>query len=184
MNFEDKLSAIRSEAVKNIEGRADRLLDIRNEHIGTPVAEFIERIIGWFNDSEKRLLLYQIGEYIFWDDEFNFLKKLCQFVSHEMLDDGCFIVKWMKPDYDYIDHEINGKVLKLPNAVYVDGRIRLKETDKDDPEGRPEIHYGGDFGTQDASVLLEAMDILDQRYLERHNRMISLQNRIKDLRKT
>ena len=183
MNFEDKLSAIRSDAVKNIEETEDRLLDIHNEHIGTPIAEFIERIIGWFNDPQKRLLGYQIGEYIFWDDEFNFLKKLCQFVSHEMLDDGSFVVKWMKPDYDYEEHEIKGKVLKLPTAVYVNGRMRTKETNKDDPDGRPEIHYGGDYGTQDASVLLEAMDILEQRDLERHNRMIDLQNRLKDLRK-
>jgi hypothetical protein len=82
-----------------------------------------------------------------------FMGSFGSFVGNCLLDDSSFKIEWRKPD-------LNGYSLKwLPN-----GEFQTIVTTKDDPKGKPLlVRSSDDDGETDVALIMEAMDILEER---------------------
>lgn len=124
------------------------------------ITSFVNRFFEWARDKEKGILLWEMfdepGTISIRPKEI--FSSLHSFVANCLLDDSCFIVEYEKPVYnkDY-------KLIWLPG-----GGFKKEKTTKDDPNGKPVVRRGNDDnGTQNVDLLLEAMDIMEQRDKQR-----------------
>lgn len=157
MTTRDSLDELFSAARLRIEHdryQIECLLDEEGE-----VSAFVRRVLAWATDKEKSQLLWEFAHNVF-DSAWSvgFLEALNSFVRNELLDDSSFRIKWMKLQVD------NNGQLVWSNT---ERGWALVETTKDDPDGRPTLFADpSGEGSQQVELLMEAMDILEEREAE------------------
>jgi len=131
-------------------------------HPGDLIPVFVARVLEWQADPEKKQLVYEMFRKAFSYNSLTFFGSLNGFVGNCLLDDSYFQIEWRKPDY------MKGFRLQwLPGGDY-----KTKLTTKEDPKGRPEVIWSkDDNGTQRVELLLEAMDILEERTAQHQKEM-------------
>lgn len=106
---------------------------------------FVERVIEWMGDKDKRHLLYELFNKVFSVDPVGFMLEFGSFASHDLLDDGSFSIVWEKLTW-------NGTI----------------ESTEEDLDASPIVIRGYDEGTQDISKLMKAMDRKEEEVIKRH----------------
>jgi hypothetical protein len=136
------------------------------------VNAFLQKILEWKykKGSTHSQLVWEIFHHaIEIEDEKCFFGSLNSFVSNCLLDDSYFAIEWRKPDYLYKTEVYGGIEVQAPELQWLPGgEIKTMLTTKDDPKGKPVVVWAhDDNGTQDAKLLIEAMDIAEERAIQR-----------------
>lgn len=142
----------------DIQRQYDRLNGTLNEHAGTPIGDFCNRVLSWRVDKARSQWLWELFHEAM--DSFN------AFVVNALLDDAAFRIEWRKNVVDEL-----GKLEWLPG-----GNIKTVLVDKSDPGAQPVVLYDND-GTQNVSLLMEAMD---HKEWENEQRILS-ERKLKEL---
>ena len=126
------------------------------------LADRIARCLAWYADEHDLLWAFGCHVGINPIDPCHFLENLRSFAVNALLDDGSFLICWQK--YDMDGYSATGDLNRVPCAA-------------DDPEGEPYVVYSTD-GSQDATLLLAAMDTLKSRRKERDRAMVAFEARM------
>lgn len=130
-------------------------------HPGGLIPVFVARVLEWQADPEKKQLVYEMFRKAFSYEYLTFFGSLNSFVGNCLLDDSYFQIEWRKPELK--DFQLQW----LPG-----GDFKTELTTKEDPNGHPEVIWSkDDNGTQKVELLLEAMDILEERTAQRQKEM-------------
>lgn len=144
------------------------------------VTHFVQKLLEW--NTDRRSMRSQLAWEIFHkaisiEDELTFFGSLNSFVGNCLLDDSYFTIEWRKTDYLVTTEVFEGREIQnlelqwLPN-----GDFKTKLTTKDDPEGKPVVIWSqDDNGKQDPKLLIEAMEIAEQRAIQRLKDMEELE---------
>lgn len=128
---------------------AEKSLEIRYaKH--PELREFIDKILGW--KASDTLHLYKMFRGVMAYDDLEFLGSLDSFIGNCLLDDSCFQIKWMRTKYDE-NHQL----------IWKNGEHLEEETTPEDPRGNPFVVRSSDQGSQDPSLLVQTMLVLEQR---------------------
>ena len=152
------LASVLAEARIQIQEDHDGLLELCKEESETDVGVFVAKALDWYsgNDKDNKQLLWEIFHEVVSMDERNFMRSFGGFVVNCLLDDGCFRVEWRK-------NCSNGK----GSLIYLkNGSVKTVLADKSDPDSDPVVVLGGDDGSQNPMLLLEAMDLKKGRFCE------------------
>lgn len=151
-------------AKADIQRQYDRLNGTLNEHAGTPIGDFCNRVLSWRVDKARSQWLWELFHEAIDMSNIGFMDSFDAFVVNALLDDAAFRIEWRKNVVDEL-----GNLEWLPG-----GNIKTILVDKSDPGAQPVVLYDND-GTQNVSLLMEAMDhkeweneqrILSERKLE------------------
>lgn len=134
-----------NEASSEIEKISKKLNDLREENAGTSVAEFIDLVLEWRYDSDKRMVLHEMfSRYCFPTETINFLPRFYSFVAN-LRDDSYFVVQW---------HRVK---LKKQQICWKNGEMVLEPCEHSDPRSFPLVSLSGD-GSQEFGLLIAAME--------------------------
>jgi hypothetical protein len=126
---------------------------LEEDHVTVDIREFITRVFAWYHDKTRSQYLYEMFRDVLNLDDKHFVSSVHDFVVNELLDDGSFEIHWCVPVYK------NGFSL-----VYTkNGDIKYKRVKKTNPRARPRVVRGGDNSTQNVALLLDAMEIHEER---------------------
>ena len=144
MNTDILFEAALGKLTKDREGLNSRL----EEQAGTEIGIFMNRALKWRIDSSKSHLLSELFNEAVDMSELGFMGSFCSFVGNCLLDDSAIWIEWRKnfvdENHDLVwDHSRGGWKTVL--------------TDKNDSRAQPVVVIDND-GTQDVSLLMEAMD--------------------------
>ncbi len=131
---------------------------------------FLERILAWQNDKTKKHNIYAMFRRANIECEsLGFFGSLNSFIGNCLLDDSSFTIEWVKADYIETTEEFRGIIVPHFEIQWLPGGdFKRKQTTKDDLEGRPEVIWAkDDNGSQNVELLLEAMDIYEEREKKR-----------------
>jgi hypothetical protein len=150
----------------------ERTLERLKEAEGTDVGVFMEKLLEWKykKGSTHSQLAWEIfHRAIEIENEKCFFGSLNSFVGNCLLDDSYFAIEWRKPDYLYKTEVYGGIEVQAPELQWLPGgEFKTMLTTKDDPKGKPVVVWAhDDNGTQNAKLLLEAMDIAEERAIQR-----------------
>lgn len=147
------IQSIQNSAINKLNSDREGLERLLKDYHGNPVTDFIIRVLEWYNNKDKSQLLWEFTHKAFDMNPLLFMGSFGSFVGNCLLDDSSFKIEWRKPD-------LNGYSLKwLPN-----GEFQTIVTTKDDPKGKPLLVWSGDDdGETDVALIMEAMDILEER---------------------
>lgn len=126
---------------------------LEEDHVTDDIRKFITRVFAWYHDKTRRQYLYEMFRDVLSLDDKNFVDSVHSFVVDKLLDDGSFEIHWCVPAYK-----------KAFELVYTkNGDIKYKRVKKTNPRARPRVVRGGDNGTQNVALLLDAMEIHEER---------------------
>lgn len=106
------------------------------------IIEFLERYITWKQDPRKSMMIYTMFGKVISEFDICIFANLHSFAANCFLDDSYWTVKWYKNKF--ADKQFDG-VIQVP-------------CDKDNMFAFPVVEWDADNGTQDPTVILEAMD--------------------------
>jgi len=156
MKTKDQIESIHQKALGTLDSDRKSLERLLTEYSDFPIIPFIHRVLDWRCDKNKSQWLWEFAHQAFDLSPLLFLGGFTSFVSNCLLDDSSFKIDWRKP-------ELNGhQLIWLPG-----GEFKTMLTTKEDPDSRPLLLWAGDDGTSNVDILMEAMDLLEQRELER-----------------
>jgi hypothetical protein len=135
-------------AMTKLTSDREGLNSLLEEEKGTELGKFMERALLWRTEASKKQHLWELFHEVIDMSDMNFMGSFISFVSNCLLDDSFFKVEWRKP---FLDE--NRRLVWLPG-----GEFKTVLTSKDDPRAEPVIVWDNDNGTQDVSLLMEAMD--------------------------
>lgn len=139
MNQTDLLFSM---ALNQLNADREGLNNLLEEERGTEVGKFMERALLWRTEASKKQHLWELFHEVIDMSDMSFMGSFISFVANGLLDDSSFRVEWRKTILDE-----NRRLFKTVL------------TTKDDPRAAPVILWGNDDdGTQDVSLLMEAMD--------------------------
>jgi len=148
---------IHSKAVDKLADHAKQLdAYLEDRTLDHEVKVFIRRALEWYCDKDKHQLLWEFMHKAVHMSDTLFCDSLRSFVANCLLDDSAFKIEWRRTIYDG-----QHRLIWLPNGEY-----KTEVTTKEDPKSTPVLLRDND-GTQNATLLLEALFIADQREEER-----------------
>lgn len=139
------IARTRDAGIRNVEEQAGAVTALLVAHEGDDVAVFIERCLRWNTDSRGHQWLWMMFGV---DSPLTFLGELHSFVANCLLDDSRYEIVW--------------RITSLDGQ----GGLRHRRSTKDNPRSRPWVRWTTE-GLHDARPLLEAMDLLEAREIER-----------------
>lgn len=151
-----QLKAIQNSAIDQLNADRARLERLLAEYSNNPVGEFMRRVLDWYNDKDKKQLLWEFAHKAFDLNPILFMGSFVSFVGNCLLDDSAFKIEWRKPDFNGYD------LIWLPNGEY-----KTILTTKDDPKSSPLLLQSTeDDAKKDVDLIMEAMDIKELREKE------------------
>jgi hypothetical protein len=169
------LDKIRNEVAADLAQCAEwfsTIVDTRDSEEDIAVSDFVQKVFSWYSAGGiKTRLLYEfllptmdIGA------SATFLQNFSSFVSHDLLDDGAFLIRWMVTDPTMEPRTFGNRTIMVSRNRYnPDGSIRMKEVSEADLHSMPEVVYDSMNGRQDANLLIAAMDEMERRYMAKYS---------------
>ena len=146
----------------------DRLMEKNKD---SEVGVFIQRVLDWYFDKDKKHLLWEIFHKAFDLSPILFMGSFGSFVANCLLNNSTFRVEYHKL---FVDANFD--------LVYENGEHKTVLSSKDDPEAAPIVIIDND-GVQQVSLLMEAMDKSEAIAFRRHKENERLQELFKSIRK-
>lgn len=129
-----------------------------------PIGLLLERILKDYKSEEGKQHLYVLFiSTLSVCDPASFLDELGSFVGHDLLDDGAYRIRWIKPKVDMVPSGIQGHdfpEIRWNRSIY---GWEVEETTQDDPNAQPELVRDYDHGTQDPFGIILALDALVEK---------------------
>lgn len=147
----------------------EELRRLRAQESGTPIGEFLTRVLTWRTDPNRRHWLWELFNEAIDMSDVHFMGSLASFINNCLIDDHAFRVEYRKP---FLKEEIigtlpNGVPLKSFNLEWqTDGSFKTVLVEESDPKGSPVVVLDND-GTQDVRKLMRAMDRKEREHDER-----------------
>lgn len=164
------LQTIYNNAITNLNNQRIRLDSLIEENKNSDVGNFIERVLNWYHDKNKKQLLWEIFHNVFDLNPILFMETFASFFTNCLLDDSAFRVEYRKLFVD----EKNNLVWEK------DGHKTVLST-KDDPKAEPVVFWDND-GSQNVALLMEAMDKAELIHFRRIQENEELQEKIKAIK--
>lgn len=154
MTLELNIARVTTAGCNQLESDAQALQNLLEEdHVTDDIRKFITRVFDWYHDRTRAQYLYEMFRDVLNIDDKHFVSSVHSFVVDKLLDDGSFKILWCVPAYK------NGFELVYTKA----GDIKYRIVKKTNPRARPRVVRGGDNGTQNVALLLDAMEIHEER---------------------
>lgn len=183
MKSSTNLSSIRASAVKNLDSSVSKIQAWLDNHEEEPIGLLLERILRDYNDRDHgHMHLYTLFiSTLNVSDPASFLDGLCSFVENDLLDDGAYRIRWIKP-----------KTTSVPSGILPGFDIReiqwnqsiygweVVESTENDPDAVPEVVIDCHTGTQDPIGIILALDAL----VAQDKRREALQDQLESLRQS
>lgn len=148
------LEPIQNSAINKLNSDREGLERLLNEYSNNPIGEFMLRVLDWYNSKEKNQMLWEFAHKAFDLDPLLFMGSFGSFVGNCLLDDASFKIEWRKPEY-----KDKYSLIWLPN-----GEFQTIITTKEDSQSKPLLLWShDDDGKTDVALIMEAMDILEER---------------------
>lgn len=179
----DSLTKIYDRAQAQLQYDYENVLErLRNEE-GTDVGTFLRKVLEWKTEkgSMRSQLVWEIfHKAISIEDELTFFGSINSFVGNCLLDDSYFTIEWHKTDYLITTEVFEGREIQNLDLQWLpNGDLKTMLTTKDDPQGKPVVLWArDDNGKQDPKLLIEAMEIAEQRALQRLKDMEELEEKL------
>ena len=139
-------------ALNKLTADRERLNSLLEKQKGTDVGRFMERALEWRTEASKRQLLWELFHEVIDMSDMGFMGSFNGFVGNALLDDDAFRVEWRKV---FLDENNSG------------GDFKTVLTDKDDPKAEPVVVLDCNDGTQNVTLLMEAMDHKEREVSQR-----------------
>ena len=164
------LQTIYNNAIASLNNQKDGLDRLIEENTGSEVGDFIQRVLVWYQDKDRKQLLWEVFHQVFDLDPILFMGSFGSFVANCLLDDSAFRVEYRKLFVD-------GK----HDLVWEKDGYKTVLSTKDDPKAEPVVIRDND-GTQKVALLMEAMDHAEFRHFRRIQENEELQEKLRALK--
>jgi hypothetical protein len=149
------IEAIFQRAKLQLEYEKNLLYSVLKEEENTEIGIFIRRVLSWYEDKEKKQLLWETFHEVFDLNPLLFFGTFHSFVVNCLLDDSAFRVEHRKP--------LTEGYSLIWNA---DGSFKTTLSDENDFRATPVVVRDND-GSQNVELLMKAMDKAELRDVQR-----------------
>jgi len=157
--MKDQIEKLRERAVEVANSDADGLQRLVSEpYFSDDCKTLLQMMLEWSaaKHDDRKQYFWEMWHNAINTDPRQFISSISGFFSHEILDDGGYVIKWMKP------FTKNRELEWLPG-----GGFREVEVGEEDPDALPQVFISSaDDNNSDPKLLIETMN----KALERQQR--------------